>query len=94
MIADQVIGIGQRGTTNTITFQNIITVEPGRIHVSLSGEPGAIWELQGSPDLQLWEKISYITNTTGTVDTPTACLLSPPAGFIGRFCLKGKGAVF
>jgi len=68
MVADQMVTLSQRGTTNTIVFEAIISIAPGQVKVSLTGVPGAVWELQGSPDLQLWEKISNITNTTGTVE--------------------------
>jgi hypothetical protein len=68
LIANQLLTLSQRGTTNTIIFETIITVGPGQVRVSLAGERGTVWELQGSADLQLWEKISNITNMTGTVE--------------------------
>jgi hyaluronate lyase len=68
-IADQVFNLTQRGFTNgPLAFQAIRSPGGGQLNLTLVGMPTGAWELQRSPDLIQWQKISELTNTSGVVE--------------------------
>jgi hypothetical protein len=81
MIADQVLTLTQRGTTNGGAFEAIAVLEGGQTMLRLTGTPGMIWELQASSDLISWQTVSHVTNATGTVE----CIDTPPPSASRRF---------
>ena len=69
MIADQVFNLSQRGYTNSpFAFRAISSPAQGQLKLTMMGIPVGVWELQQSPDLVQWQKISNLTNTTGVVE--------------------------
>jgi hypothetical protein len=68
-IADQVFNLTQRGFTNSpFAFRAISSSVGGQLKLTLVGIPTGAWELQRSPDLVQWQKISNLTNTAGMVE--------------------------
>src|SRR2546425_6149256 len=69
MIADQTFSLSQRGYTNSpFAFRAISSPAERQLKLTLMGIPAGVWELQQSPDLVQWQKISSLTNTTGAVE--------------------------
>ncbi len=54
--------------TSGVMFQEVAPLPEGGVKLILFGEPGAVWELQSSADLEHWDPLTTVTNTTGTVE--------------------------
>lgn len=49
-------------------FERASLDSSGVFHATISGSVGAVFELQGSPDLKSWTRVAEVTNTSGTVE--------------------------